>query len=108
VGHIDEGDAGTALQLLQLAAHAFAQLGVEIAERLVEQQDFRLDNEAARQRDPLLLPTAELVGHAIFETRQVDMGERLVDQFAGFRVRTLRTRNPKTTFSNTVLCGQTA
>ena len=39
VGDIDEGDAGAALQFLELGAHALAQLGVEIGERLVEQQD---------------------------------------------------------------------
>ncbi len=58
VGDIDEGDAGAALQLLQLDAHALAQLGVEIGQRLVEQQDRRLDHEAARERDALLLAAA--------------------------------------------------
>ena len=39
VRHVDEGDAGAPLQALQLGAHALAELGVEIGERLVEQQD---------------------------------------------------------------------
>ena len=37
VGDVDEGDAGAALQLLELGAHALAQLGVEVGQRLVEQ-----------------------------------------------------------------------
>ena len=61
VRDIDEGDAGAALQLLQLRAHALAQLGVEIGQRLVEQQDVGLDHEAARQRDALLLAAGQLV-----------------------------------------------
>jgi hypothetical protein len=61
VGDIDEGDAGAPLQLLQLGAHALAQLRIEVAERLVEQQDLRLDHQAARQRDPLLLAAGQLV-----------------------------------------------
>ena len=65
VGDIDEGDAGAALQLLQLDAHVLAQLGVEVGQRLVEQQDSRLDHEAARQRDALLLAAGQLVRIAL-------------------------------------------
>ncbi len=61
VGDIDEGDAGAALQALQLDAHLLAQLGVEIGQRLVEQEDFRLDHEAARERHALLLAAGQLV-----------------------------------------------
>ena len=39
VGDVDEGDAGAALQVLQLAAHLLAELGVEVGQRLVEQED---------------------------------------------------------------------
>ena len=44
--------------LAQLGAH----LGVERAERLVEQQHARLDGERARERHPLALAAGELVG----------------------------------------------
>jgi hypothetical protein len=80
--HIDEGDAGATLKLLQLAAHLLAQLGVEIGERLVKQQDVRLDHQRARKRDPLLLAARELVGEAAFEPLQVDQDERLLDLVA--------------------------
>ena len=42
----------------QLAAH----LGVERRQRLVEQQDHRLDGQSPGQRDPLLLAARHLVG----------------------------------------------
>ena len=55
VGHEDEGDAESALQQLELVLDALAQIGVERAERLVEQQDVGLDNQRAGERDALLL-----------------------------------------------------
>ena len=41
VGDEDKGEAERALQALQLALHLLAQLEIERAERLVEQQDLR-------------------------------------------------------------------
>ncbi|OIQ65939.1 hypothetical protein GALL_524970 [mine drainage metagenome] len=43
-------------------AHLFAQVGVEVGERLVKQQGFRLDDERARQRDALLLSARQFAG----------------------------------------------
>ena len=60
VGHIDRGDAEPMLQLAQFDAHVGAQLGVEIGQRLVEQQHRRLEHEGARQRDALLLAAGQL------------------------------------------------
>ena len=56
----DEGDAERLLQGLQLFLHLLAQLQVERAERLVEQQHLRLVDEGARQRHALPLPAGEL------------------------------------------------
>src|SRR5262245_43508968 len=67
VRDIDEGDAGAALELLELRAHTLAQLGVEVGERLVEQQDARLDDEAARECHALLLATAEFARQPLLE-----------------------------------------
>ncbi len=46
-----------ALQDLQLLLNGLAQVGVERAQRLVEQQDVRLRHQAAGQRHTLLLPS---------------------------------------------------
>ena len=45
---IDDGHAELAVQPLQLRPHVVAQLGVEIGQRLVEQQDARLRESATR------------------------------------------------------------
>jgi hypothetical protein len=60
VGDVEDGDAGLALDALELDAHVLAQLGVEVRERLVEQQHVGLADERAPERDPLLLAAREL------------------------------------------------
>ena len=58
--HVDEGDADRLLQSLQLALHLLAQLEIERAQRLVEQQHGRVIDQGPGQRDPLLLATGQL------------------------------------------------
>ena len=65
--HVDRRDAEPVLQLAQLDAHVGAQLGVEVRQRLVEQQHLRGKHAGARERDPLLLPAGELRGRPPFE-----------------------------------------
>ena len=67
VGHEDERDADLALDALQLELHRLAQLEVERAERLVEQQRARVVHERAGERDALLLAAGELRRLAVGE-----------------------------------------
>jgi hypothetical protein len=60
VGHVDRGGADPLLELFQLVAGAGAQLRVEVRERLVEEENARLANERARQRDALALAARQL------------------------------------------------
>ena len=80
--------------------------GVEGTERLVEQQHARARDEGAGERDALLLPARELVGEAI---AVLGRGRRCrKDSRARSRRRaaaTLRIRSPNSTFSSTVMCG---
>ena len=69
VRDVDERRAEVRLQLLQLDLHVLAQLEVERAERLVEQQQRGLEHEAARDRDALLLPAGELVDALVLRAR---------------------------------------
>ncbi len=62
VGDVDRGDAELALQPLELVPQVLAQLGVEVGQRLVEQQQRRLDDQRAGQREALLLAAGELGG----------------------------------------------
>ena len=60
--HVHERDPDLALQPLELDLHLLAQLEVERAERLVEEEHGRSVHERPRDRDPLLLAAREFVG----------------------------------------------
>ena len=55
VRDVDDGGAQILMKALQLGAHLRAQLCVEIAERLVHQENLRIADERAPQRHALLL-----------------------------------------------------
>ena len=75
-------------QTLELDAHFFAQFSVEVAEWLVEQNEPRLQGEAARQGDALLLPAAQLRWISLIATLEANEIERrqdlLLDFLSGF------------------------
>jgi hypothetical protein len=62
VGDVHGRDAHLALQVLEEGARLEAQLGVEVAERLVEQEHLRLVHHRARHRGALLLAARDLPG----------------------------------------------
>ena len=73
VGDVDGGDAERALQLLQLGARFQPQLGVEIGEGLVEQEQPRLAHDGAGQRAALLLAARQLAGLAVEQMVDLDL-----------------------------------
>jgi hypothetical protein len=75
----DRGDADVVLQRAQFDLHLVAQLGVERAERLVEQQHRRLDHQRAGQRHALALAAGQLTRIALGQRLEVHQRERLVD-----------------------------
>jgi hypothetical protein len=79
VGDEDSRDAILALQALHLDLHVEAQVLVEGAERLVEQQHLRVRGQAAGQRDALLLAAGELARLALRELAHVHEREHLGD-----------------------------
>ena len=60
VGHIDGGGLQPLMQFLDLRAHLHAQLGVEVGERLVEQEHGGIAHDSAAHRHALALPAREL------------------------------------------------
>ena len=74
---VDERDPDLVLDALELELHLLAELEVERAERLVEQQHARVVDERARERDALLLPARELARLAALAAREVDELEDL-------------------------------
>ena len=63
----------------QPGARLLAQLGIEIGQRLVEQDDGRLVNQCARDRDALLLAAGKLMRVARGKMGEPDLCERLLD-----------------------------
>ena len=70
VGDVDRGVAVLVVQPAHLEAHLLAQIGVEIGQRLVEQQRLGLDDQRARERDALLLAARQLARIAVGELRR--------------------------------------
>ena len=79
VGHEDEGDPDFLLDPLQLDLHLLAQLQVEGAERLVEEQDGRAVDERPGEGDALGLAAGDLGRLAALEAGQLDELEHLGD-----------------------------
>ena len=77
VRDVDEGGADALLQRLQLVLHLAAQLQVERAERLVEQEHRRLDDQRPRQRHALPLSAGKLVRHLVEGVGQAHHRQRL-------------------------------
>src|ERR1044071_2457643 len=73
-GHVD-----VAQQCAYLAAESDADLRVERAEGLVEEEHLRLVGESARNRDALLLPAGELRGELPALVCEVDEFEQALD-----------------------------
>jgi len=82
VRDVDGRDADALLQLADLDAHLLAQLGVEVGQGFVEQQQPRLHHQAARERDALLLPARELVRLARGQRLQPGEFEDALDALA--------------------------
>ena len=65
VGDIDDRGLHLPVQALDFRAHLGAQLGIEIGERLVEQEDIGMTNDGAAHSDPLTLASGELARLAV-------------------------------------------
>ena len=77
VGDEDEGDAELLLQRLQLLLHLLAELEVERAERLVEQQHLGPVHQRAGKRHALALAAGKLRRTALLVSGELDHGERV-------------------------------
>ena len=79
VRHIDGGQPERLADPPDLRPHFEAKPGIEVGQRLVEQQTSRPHDQRARQRHTLLLPAGELLNPAIAEPPQLHGVERLLD-----------------------------
>ncbi len=86
VGDVHGRDPELALDRADLLAQRDPDLRVERRQRLVEQQDLRLDGERPGQRDALLLAARQLVRVAVALVGQVDQLQELADLASGSSV----------------------
>ena len=108
VRHEHRGDVDLLVQLTKPAPQLLAHLGVERAERLVEQQNARLDGERTRERDALALAAGQLGRQTFARAGRVAPARAAASPARGFpaslgRRRRGRARSPNATFSNTVM-----
>jgi hypothetical protein len=75
VGHVDGGDSQGLLQEADLLAHLLADLGVQVRQGLVEQEDVGVQDQRTGQRHPLLLAARELAGVAVLQPPQVHLAQ---------------------------------
>src|SRR6266478_3004647 len=68
----EDGLPGFLPELEQLVLHDLARLHVERGERLVHQQDARIDDPALRHRDALAHAAGELMGETVLEAGETD------------------------------------
>ena len=80
------------MQLAQQIHHRFAALRIEVAGRLVGEQDERLAGDGARDGDALLLTARQLAGQVLRAVRHADAFERRRRRAACARRRACRDR----------------
>ena len=67
------------MQPLDLGAHAVAELGVEVGERLVEQEQAGVAHDGAADGDPLALAAGQLARQALEQMADAEHGGGAVD-----------------------------
>ena len=75
------------MQALDLRPHLQPQLGVEVGQRLVEQQHAWLDHQRAGDGHALLLAAGQLRGIACLEARELDERQHAAHALAALRAR---------------------
>ncbi len=107
VSHVDGRDAELELDAADLLAQLDPHLRVERRERLVEQEDARLDRERPSERDALLHPARELVRVALASMAEPDELEQLLRSSLRRSDFDLpRIRRPYSTFCAAVMFGK--
>ena len=65
VGNVDEGGSQLLVQLDDLGAHGGTQLGIQVGQGLVQQEDCRVTNHCTAQSNTLTLTTGQSLGLAV-------------------------------------------
>ena len=96
-------------QLEQLVLHQLARLDVERRERLVHQQDLRVEDQHLRERDALPHSARQLVRVAVLEAREADARQPVARlRFRGIPAPCRGIRSPAMTFASALRHGISA
>jgi hypothetical protein len=95
VGDIERRGRDPGHQFLKLIAHLFAQLCIQIRQRLVEQQEPRTAHQGAGKGDTLLLPAGELRRRPAGKMRHADELQRIHHPLPNFGLRHFGARDPQ-------------
>ena len=82
---VDDGERQPLLQVADFLAHLPPQPGVEVRQRLVEQQHRGLEHQRAGDGDALLLAARKLRGQARIESGEADRRQRGSRSLVGLR-----------------------
>ena len=86
VRHIHTGDAAELVQALDLGAHLYAQLGVQVGQRLVKQKQLRVPRQGPSHGHPLTLAARELGRSAIQQVLDLQHGGHLSNALGAGRL----------------------
>jgi hypothetical protein len=87
VGDVDECDADATLDVLELTLEFLAELEIQGAEGLVQQQHLRVLDQRPGEGHPLLLSSGELPGPGALATRQLHQCQHLGSALPDFLLR---------------------
>ncbi len=95
VGHVDHRRRDRRMEALDLAAHLVAELGVEIGQRLVEQEDAGAAHDRPADRDALALAAGDLPRVALEQRRDAEHRRRGPDPLVDLGGRELPGAEPE-------------
>ena len=97
------------MEVANLDLHFLSQLLVERRQGLVHEQDARLEDDGAGERDALALTARELIDVAGAELAELDELEHLLNAIGDFRLARPRgAARDSATLPATVMCGKRA
>ena len=106
---VDRRHAEPLVQVANLDLHLLAQLLVERRQGLVHEQDARLEDDGAGERDALALTARELVDVAGAELAELDQLEHLLHALGDLRLGDpAEPQRDSATLPATVMCGNRA
>ena len=106
VGDVDHGGAEPLVELCELDPHLHPELGVEVRERLVEEENAGLADDGTADGDALALAARELRRLPVEERLDLEDARHVGDALADHRLRACPScARPKPRLLRTVMCG---